>query len=191
MRFRPQPGRLIAVVGPSGVGKDSVIAGLQVRRSDLGRVRRAITRPADAGGEAIESLTRSAFEAALARGAFALSWEAHGLGYGIPAGVHADVAEGRDMLVNLSRSVLAEARGQFPTLIVLALTARAEVLAERLAGRRREDAAGIAARLARSVEIKAGGAEVIRIDNSGPLDTTVAAAMAALYGAVPPVRGAR
>ncbi|MGB0905008.1 MAG: phosphonate metabolism protein/1,5-bisphosphokinase (PRPP-forming) PhnN, partial [Mangrovicoccus sp.] len=37
-------GRFIAVVGPSGVGKDSVMAGLMERRPDLLLAKRVITR---------------------------------------------------------------------------------------------------------------------------------------------------
>ncbi|MFC6760861.1 hypothetical protein ACFQFQ_17395 [Sulfitobacter porphyrae] len=39
-------GRFIAVVGPSGVGKDSVMAGMVARARDLVAVRRVITRAA-------------------------------------------------------------------------------------------------------------------------------------------------
>ena len=88
-------GRLIAVVGPSGVGKDTVIAGLCAARPGLHRVRRAITREADAGGEDFEALSLAAFEAAEAAGAYALSWRAHGLAYGIPSGVREVLGAGR------------------------------------------------------------------------------------------------
>ena len=50
-------GRLIAVVGPSGVGKDSVMAGLVLRRAKLQLVRRMITRPANVGDEAFDAMT--------------------------------------------------------------------------------------------------------------------------------------
>ena len=80
-------GILVGVVGPSGAGKDTL---LDAARAALSAdpafvfLRRVITRPADSGGEAHEPATRGAFLAARDEGAFALTWEAHGLFYGIP-----------------------------------------------------------------------------------------------------------
>ena len=59
-------GRLIAVVGPSGVGKDSVMAGLVLLRAKLHLVRRMITRPANVGGAASAPIVASAFHPSLA-----------------------------------------------------------------------------------------------------------------------------
>jgi ribose 1,5-bisphosphokinase len=176
-------GRLIAVVGPSGVGKDTVIAGLVAARPGLHRVRRAITREADAGGEDFEALGLAAFEAAEAAGAYALSWRAHGLAYGIPVGVQDVLGAGTDAVANLSRGVLDEARAVFPEMAVLALTASPAVLAARLSGRGRESAGDVAARLARAGAHEVAGRDVIRVANDGPVEATVAEALAALYPA--------
>jgi ribose 1,5-bisphosphokinase len=174
-------GRLIAVVGPSGVGKDSVIAALCAARPGLRAVRRVITRPPGLGGEAFEAVDRATFEARRAAGDFALAWGAHGLFYGIPAGVAADLARGGDLLANLSRAVLTEAAARFPGLVVLQLTARPDVLAARLGGRGRETGADIAARLARPGAPIPPGLPVVTVSNDGPIGRTVAAALAALY----------
>ncbi|MFT6273559.1 MAG: ribose 1,5-bisphosphokinase, partial [Dinoroseobacter sp.] len=77
-------GRLIAVVGPSGVGKDSVMAGIRSTMPSLHLVRRVITRTPDLGGEDYDALSVSQFEALVEDGAFAVHWGAHGLHYGIP-----------------------------------------------------------------------------------------------------------
>lgn len=174
-------GRFIAVVGPSGVGKDSVIAALCAACPDLHPVRRVITRPAEAGGEDHLAVTPAVFAAQEAAGQFVLSWGAHGLRYAIPASVRADLAAGRDVIANLSRGVLHAAAERLAPVVVLALTARPEVLAARLAGRGRESAADIAARLARDGADLPGDMAVIRIANDGPLQQTVAAARDALY----------
>ncbi|MFD1807738.1 hypothetical protein ACFSHQ_04955 [Gemmobacter lanyuensis] len=41
--------RIVAVVGPSGAGKDTLMDAACAARPDLRRVRRWITRPAEAG----------------------------------------------------------------------------------------------------------------------------------------------
>ncbi len=174
-------GRFVAVVGPSGVGKDSVIDALVAATPALVRARRVITRPAEAGGEAFEGVDAGTFRRRADAGAFVLTWEAHGLCYGIPAGVRQSLEAGSDVIANLSRGVLGEARRLFPRLAVLALTARPEVLAARLAGRGRESAAEIEGRLARMDGFRVEGADVTQVDNSGSLAQTLAAARAALY----------
>ena len=143
-------GRLIAVVGPSGVGKDSVMAGLVARRPKLHLVCRMITRPAHVGGEAFDAVSDQEFAQHVADQTFALHWQAHGLRYGIAAQQLACLSEGGDALVNLSRGVLKTADRQFDKMIVLSLTAPSSVLVARLQGRGRESAEQILARLARS-----------------------------------------
>ncbi|MEP1199680.1 phosphonate metabolism protein/1,5-bisphosphokinase (PRPP-forming) PhnN [Tateyamaria sp.] len=174
-------GRLIAVVGPSGVGKDTVMEAMAQADPRLGLVRRVITRPSAAGGEVFEGVNVAEFKARLAEGEFALHWGAHGLFYGVPADVDADLGAGRDMLVNLSRGVLVEAALRFPGLVTIALTATPEVLATRLAARGREDADEIKRRLARAGSGLPGGVSAITIDNSETLEKTVRTALAALY----------
>ncbi|WP_167648395.1 phosphonate metabolism protein/1,5-bisphosphokinase (PRPP-forming) PhnN [Mameliella alba] len=166
-------GRFIAVVGPSGVGKDSVMAALAARDPRFVLLQRRITRPQEAGGEDHFAITVAEFEQVERAGGFALSWRAHGLAYGIPVAVDQQLAQGSDVLVNLSRAVLTQAQARFPQFVVLSLTAPAEVLARRLAGRGRESAEEIAARLSRKGEALPAGLPVIEIDNSGPLERTV------------------
>ena len=180
-------GRFIAVVGPSGVGKDSVMAALAKAQPDLFLARRAITRPSAAGGEDFDGIDKTAFLRLEAEGAFALSWAAHGLRYGIPIAVEPALAEGRDVLANLSRSMVTEAKLRFARFEVLSLTASPDVLADRLRGRGRETEAEITARLARADRALPDHIAAIEIDNSGPLKQTVAQALAALY----PERAAR
>ena len=173
-------GRFIAVVGPSGVGKDSLMEALIASQPDFHRVRRVITRPRDAGGEDFEGVTREQFEARRDAGAFALWWAAHDMLYGIPASVHRTLGLGIDVLANLSRAQLPAAQRVFPTLHVLHVTAAPEVLAARLSARGRETPDQIRARLAREVPLPEG-LPVTRIDNGGRLSDSVAAALSALY----------
>ncbi len=174
-------GRLIAVVGASGVGKDSLIDAL-VLAGGAKRVRRVITRP-PGPGEQFDSVTPEAFAALRDSGSFCLAWEAHGLSYGIPAAARDLVAGGQDAIANLSRGVLCTAEGVFPNLVVLHLTASPETLAQRLGERGREDAGAIAERLDRADAGLPEGLSrpVVAIANDGPFEDTVATALAALY----------
>jgi ribose 1,5-bisphosphokinase len=174
-------GRVIAVVGPSGVGKDSLIEALCADRPGIVRARRVITRDARAGGEAFDGISAACFADRAARGAFALHWSAHGLRYGIPRGVLDDLAQGCDVLANLSRGVLPDAARLFPALHVLDVTARPEVLARRLQARGRESRQEIARRLARPAPPLPDAVVVTGIDNSGALTDAVRAARDALY----------
>ena len=174
-------GRLIAVVGPSGVGKDSVMTALAERRPSIELVRRVITRAPGLGGEDYTPVTEDSFAELLAADAFCLHWAAHGLLYGIPATVRDQLAGGTDLLVNLSRSVLPEMKRAFANSAILSLTATPETLARRLQGRGRETPDSIAKRLERSALGIPEGVLVIEISNDGSLDETVAAALNALY----------
>ena len=173
-------GRLIAVVGPSGAGKDTVLAALAQARPDIYRVQRVITRPSDPEGEPFESVCEAEFAARLKEGAFALHWQAHGLRYGIPSSLHARLAEGRDAMVNLSRSVLPVAAVAFGGLHVFNITASDDIRAMRLARRGRETPDDIAARIARVAPPLSASLSVTHIDNSGSLEQSVAACLAAL-----------
>ncbi|WP_112323003.1 phosphonate metabolism protein/1,5-bisphosphokinase (PRPP-forming) PhnN [Oceanibium sediminis] len=173
-------GRLIAVVGPSGVGKDSVMAGIAARAPWITRVRRVITRPPEPGGEDHRAVTPEAFRQNAENGAFCLHWGAHGLHYGIPAEVLEQVRGGADSMANLSRSALPRAAQAFPRLVVLNITASPGVLAERLAARGRESDEDIARRLAQAAKPLPAGLDVITITNDGALDAAVSDALDAL-----------
>jgi len=146
---------LILVVGPSGAGKDTLLNGARQRLGDDPRyrfVRRTITRPGQIGEEAHDSAGEQEFELRRKAGEFALTWRAHGLHYGIPADIGLDLAEGRVVVVNVSRAVVSEAVERYPV-SVIEVSALADVLARRLAARGREDAVDVARRLSRAIEL--------------------------------------
>jgi ribose 1,5-bisphosphokinase len=174
------PGRVFAVVGPSGAGKDTLIASARAVRRDLHVVRRVITRPEEAGGEPFEGVTPAEFAARDAAGAFVLTWEAHGLRYGIPTSALDAVSEGRDVIFNGSRAMLVEAWEVFPNQTVILVTAPIQVLAERLATRGRETKEDIAARLARARYEVPPGIPVRVVENADRLEDAVAAFLTAL-----------
>jgi phosphonate metabolism protein PhnN/1,5-bisphosphokinase (PRPP-forming) len=175
-------GTLFLVVGPSGAGKDTLIAAARdAFKDDPSYVfpRRVITRAAEAGGEMHEAATADEFAAIERAGGFALRWGAHGLCYGIRRDIVAALDAGKHVVINTSRTVVDSARRRFASVVVVEVTAAPDVLAHRLAARGREDSADRAARLARSTAVPLAG-EVRRIDNSGDLAGAVAAFVAAL-----------
>ncbi len=176
-----RPGRLIAVVGSSGVGKDTLMNALCAHEPDLVRARRTITRPVRGGAEEFESVDPETFTERALQGDFALTWEAHGFHYGIPDSIRADLAEGRDVIANLSRGALEDARARFPDMLVLHLTARPETLLARLAARGRDTAQEITERIARVESVPVAGDDVVSIDNDGTLADAIDAARAAIH----------
>lgn len=176
-------GALVLVVGPSGAGKDSVLAAARARLPAGAPVRfqrRVITRPADAGGEDHEAIDEAGFADRVERGGFALHWAAHGLRYGLPASLEADLTAGLTVVANASRGVLGQARAKYPGLTVLHVTAPDAVLAARLAERGRERADQIEARLARAGYAAPSGPDVVEIVNDGALDAAAARVAALL-----------
>ena len=171
--------RLFLVVGPSGAGKDALLSGAIAADPHLHWARRVITRPETAGGEPFEGVDEAEFATRLARGDFALHWDAHGLRYGVP---FAQLPQGRDVILNGSRAAIAQARAVFPALRVIHITAPIAVLADRLAARGRESRADIAARLGRADLSLPGDLPVIEIVNDATPAQGVARLLQALKG---------
>ena len=153
-------GRLIYVVGPSGAGKDSLLAWVREQlpaSAPLHWAGRVITRPADAGGEAHECLDADSFERVLQAQGFAMHWQANGLRYGIRREELAHLAhqvQGRWVLLNGSRAYLPEAARLYPGMTVIHITADAKVLRQRLVKRGRESVQEIERRIERAVDLQ-------------------------------------
>ena len=160
-------GRLVLVVGPSGAGKDTLLALAQAACMDEHVVfpRRVVTREASRS-EDNEQVSPEQFRLALARGDFAMHWQAHGHCYGLPRAIDDDVGAGRTVVANVSRTVVEAMRGAYADVTVVAITAPPEVLAERLAARARSSDGQLADRLRRAVNGAAAAPDVI-INNVG------------------------
>ena len=172
---------LVLVVGPSGAGKDTLINAAKASLASDPRFvfpRRVVTRQAVASLEDHDTVSPQEFALRAANGAYALSWEAHGLHYGLPASIRDDIAAGRVVVMNGSRAMVETARRTFPGMVVVLIGAGREVRAQRLAGRGRETAAEVAARLAREVDADIPNA--IRVDNSGAIEDGITRFLAAL-----------
>lgn len=166
--------RLIYIMGPSGAGKDSLLDWLRPRIPaplPVHWARRTISRPAVPGGEAHESVPPDAFAALRCARAFALHWEANGLGYGIRHAQVAPLAQGQWVFLNGSRARLPDALAQFPELVAVHITASPQVLRERLLSRRRETPDQVEARVQRAIAFTPPvGAASIEVHNDRTLD---------------------
>jgi len=164
-------GVFVAVAGPSGVGKDTLInharAGL-AGRPEFVFVRRIITRRPDAHLEDHDSLAPAAFEAARRGGRFCLAWQAHGLDYALPVSVDADIAAGRVVIANISRQTIDALKARYENFLLVVVSAHRDVIAARLRARGRESDAEIVARLNRIAVEDIVRAEAVRLENSGP-----------------------
>lgn len=171
---QPPTGRLVYLVGPSGAGKDSLLAwardnvpaGLKLRFA-----RRTITRPAETDGEDHIAVDETQFRERMSRGAFALHWRANGHCYGVGSEILNWIAAGMTVVVNGSREHIPEVRRTFPFVEVVHIAAPVPILRERLATRAREDFAHAHARMARNANAFARvEAPSLEIVNDGTLE---------------------
>ena len=165
------PGRLVLVVGPSGAGKDTLLRLARAACADDHDIvfpRRVVTRASSADEDNI-AMSADEFARARDHGDFAVHWDAHGHSYALPLEINDDIRAGRAVVVNVSRTVIAALRQTYANVVVVAITAPPDVLAQRLAARARHSDGNIADRLARSVDDTSAGADVT-ILNAGSAD---------------------
>lgn len=175
------PGVLVYVVGPSGAGKDTLIARVQdmptgsQETRPLHVARRSITRPAGGSAEKHHEMTEAGFARALQKGEFVMHWESHGLCYGISREIDGWLAADAVVIVNGSREYLPEAVKLYPRLVPVLVRVTPEALRQRLAARGRETAEEIDERVRRAELTVPDVPGLVVIDNSGPLENAVAA----------------
>jgi phosphonate metabolism protein PhnN/1,5-bisphosphokinase (PRPP-forming) len=169
----PEPGRLFYFVGPSGVGKDALLRWVQEQIGDDAGIvfaRRTITRPAHPS-ELHEAMEPAVFWHHAATGHFAMMWQANDLCYGVRRGIEAELAAGRDVVVNGSREYVPQLRFLFPDASVVWVDADASQIRERLESRKRESGAALLRRLERASQFTPPDMQqVVRLENSGPIE---------------------
>lgn len=178
-------GHLVVVVGPSGAGKDSVMMGARARLRGNGGIvfpRRFVTRLSNPDAEDHVSMSEMEFAVAVADGAFALWWRAHGNSYGIGRFIESHLESGATVVVNCSRASVADARSRFANVTVVEIIAPDEVLVQRIVARGRETADEARQRVQRRVPDYPPGTRLARIVNDRSLDEAVAAFCSVLQG---------
>jgi ribose 1,5-bisphosphokinase len=164
------PGRLVLIVGPSGAGKDTLLDRARAACAGDASIvfpRRAVTRPASLAEDNVQ-VTPDAFQEALARGEFAIHWEAHGHCYALPRTIDDDIRAGRTVVFNASRTVIETMRRAYADIVVVSITAPPNVLAERLAARARDSDGPIEPRLHRAVDEAVADATIVNVGTIEP-----------------------
>lgn len=170
-------GHLVLVVGPSGAGKDAVVTGARAALGAEDKVvfpRRFVTRLSNPDAEDHVSMTEMEFAVAVADGAFALWWRAHGNFYGIGRFIESHLDSGTTVVVNCSRASVTDARDRFADVTVIEITAPEDVLVRRIVARGRETPEQARERVLRKVPDYPPGVRVERIVNDGSLEEAVA-----------------
>lgn len=160
-------GAWIFVCGPSGAGKDSVIASARQTvssRKDIVFARRMVTRPAQPGSDH-DPVAEPDFLALLQASGLRWHWQAHGFYYGIAQHYAADVQAGRRVVVNGSRAHVNDLPPS-PELRVVQITADQEQLAARLAQRGRDAASAVTERLARNTRFTGMQADCVIVNDA-------------------------
>jgi phosphonate metabolism protein PhnN/1,5-bisphosphokinase (PRPP-forming) len=170
-------GILVLVVGPSGAGKDTLLNAARAHFQSEDSIvfcERLITRD-DQTGEKHAAVSAADFARLRETGALFLSWEAHGLQYGVAAAAFLALRSGKTVIVNVSRHIIETARQRWANTHVVYVTASEEARRQRLLARGRESAADIDSRLKRGRLRDCPEADWVSwLDNSGDLADGIA-----------------
>ncbi|QCA20237.1 ribose 1,5-bisphosphokinase [Citrobacter freundii] len=161
-------GKLIWLMGPSGSGKDSLLAELrQQEQAKLLVAHRYITRAANAGNENHIALSEQEFFTRAGQNLLALSWHANGLYYGVGVEIDLWLHAGFDVVVNGSRAHLPQAKSRYgAALLPVCLQVSQDVLRQRLLARGRENETEIVARLERAARYAPEDCHTLNNDGS-------------------------
>jgi ribose 1,5-bisphosphokinase len=169
-------GYLILVVGKSGSGKDSIIKGsieaIMKIKDNYHTPKRYITRPSSESEDNMH-VNPSEFNRLSREGKFALEWHIYGLSYGIPIEIDNYLKKGIHVIVNVSRTIIDEAKRMYYNVKVAFIKVPFEIILKRVTERNRERDYMLEERLNRARENESLSNVDIIIDNSGELDSAI------------------
>jgi ribose 1,5-bisphosphokinase len=165
-------GTLFLIVGNSGSGKDSIIKGVVEKNGPnlkkLIRAKRYITRPSSAT-EDNYYITSQEFKRLADQGRFALKWHVYGLYYGIPIEIENWLKTGHSVIVNVSRTIIDEAKKKYKNTKVVFIQVPIETILKRLKNRARENKIRLEERIERAKKNQTYSEADFIVDNSGDL----------------------
>lgn len=178
----PNSARLFFLVGPSGVGKDTILSHLKKNEySDRQPVvaHRYITRPVREDDENHVELSSSDFYRRKESGLFLFDWESHGYQYAIGREVKKWRKAGLNVIMNGSRQYLQQARKTYPPLVPVWLTVSEDIMRKRLLQRGRENDEEIEIRIQRNRELSVlKPSDGVFINNDQTIEDTIGQIMA-------------
>lgn len=169
-------GTLFLITGNSGSGKDSIILGvINKYPSNLKQIyapKRYITRePSDF--EKNIAVTPKKFRKMEMHGRFALKWKIYGLNYGIPIEIENYLKKGHPVIVNVSRTVVKQAREKYKNIKVIFIEVPFEIILQRIKDRKRESDDLLKERIERARNNQKFPETDYVVDNSGDLDDAI------------------
>lgn len=160
--------KIVLIVGPSGVGKDTLLKGARkILKNEINFVRRYITRKPDKN-EKNYFLDEFAFEILKHNSFFASSWNAHGNYYAIAK----NSIKNKVNIISVSRAKISDFEKQYDKVYTINITVPKEELRNRLLLRKRESLEQIERRLNRSYP-KIEAENLIEFDNSKNIEVSI------------------
>ncbi len=150
----PSSHLVILVVGKSGSGKDTLMRESQrllqeEKNIPVNILQRYITRTSDKNEESI-SVTQEEYLQRKKANEFALYWRIYGNWYGCPkVSIDTPIKRGELVLINVSRSILNEARKNYPHCKIILIDVSLSIAEKRVKSRGRDTGKGLKDRLTR------------------------------------------
>jgi len=169
-------GPLFLIVGNSGSGKDSIISGIiKEYPSNLKEIyapKRYITRP-PSKFETNISVSLKEFKKLEEKGQFALKWHIYELDYGIPIEIEKWLEKGHPVIINVSRTIIKEARLKYHNVKVIFVDVPFEISYQRTKNRKREIDDLLKKRIERARKNQKFPDADFVVDNSGDLNNAI------------------